>query len=144
MTFTINIVFTPINKATGNVAFICQCFYALFLIRELGLDDNNTGTNKTFIQVHKTNNQVVSGHTKFLRNKLNVVVYEENKKLSNFYWTTKLQNHPSKVRFIIYDLQLLLISKAITSVLKLMYRQIKTYNSKMHYFSEVKSLASTK
>ena len=32
------------------------------------------------------------------------------------------------------------LSKAATSVLKLMYEQIETYNFKLRYFSEVKSL----
>ena len=77
-------VVTPIDKANGNVAFICQRLYALVLIKELGfLDHNNTGTNNTHIPVHKTNNQVISCHTTFIRNKFNLVVDEENNKLPN-------------------------------------------------------------
>ena len=60
-------VVTTVDKANGNVAFICQQFDALFLIKELDSDLNNTGTNKTYIPVHKTDNQVISGHTTFLR-----------------------------------------------------------------------------
>ena len=63
-------VVIPINKANGNVAFICQWFYPLALTKELGLDLNNTGINKIYILVHKTNNQVISGHTKFLHTKI--------------------------------------------------------------------------
>ena len=40
---------TLIDKAIGKVAFICRRFYALVLRKELGLDLNNTGTNKTYI-----------------------------------------------------------------------------------------------
>ena len=52
-------------------------------MKELGLDHNNTGTNKTYIPVHKIDGQVTSDHTTFLRNKFNLVVDEENKKLPN-------------------------------------------------------------
>ena len=94
-------VVPSIDKANGNVALICQPFYPLVLIKELGLDHNNTDTNKTYIPVHKTNNQVISGHIRVLRKKFNSVVDEENKKLPNICWTLKLHKHPSKARFII-------------------------------------------
>ena len=58
---------TLIDKAIGKVAFICRRFYALVLRKELGLDLNNTGTNKTYIPVHKTNNQVITGHIIFFK-----------------------------------------------------------------------------
>ena len=74
---------TSLNEANGNITFICQYFYALVLMKELGLDHNNTGTNKTYIPVHKIDGQVTSDHTTFLRNKFNLVVDEENKKLPN-------------------------------------------------------------
>ena len=38
---------------------------------------NNIYTNKTYILVHETDNQVIAGHTTLLRNKFNLVVYEE-------------------------------------------------------------------
>ena len=58
---------TPVDKAIGNVAFICRRFHAIFLRKELGLDLNNTGTNKTYIPVHKTNNQVITGRITFFK-----------------------------------------------------------------------------
>lgn len=64
------------------------------------LDHNNTGTNKIYIPVHKTNNEVISGQTTFFGNKFNVVVDEENKNLTNIYRTPKLHKDPSKARFI--------------------------------------------
>ena len=78
-------VVTPIDKANGNIASIFQQFYALALIKELGLDFNNIVTNKTYFPVHKTNNQVISGNTTFLTNKFNLAVDEEKKKLPNIY-----------------------------------------------------------
>ena len=89
-------VVTPVNKADRNNAFICQQFYALVLIKEVGLDHNNAVTNKTCIPEYKTNNQVISGHTSFSRSNFNLLVDEETKKLSNIYWTPTLHKHPSK------------------------------------------------
>ena len=53
----------------------------------------------------------------------------------------KLHKHPSKVRFITVAPQCSVkpLSKVVTSVLKPMFKQIETYNSKMYYFSGVKS-----
>ena len=61
-------VVTPTDKTNKNVALFCQRFYALVLIKELGLDHKNIGTNKNYILVHKTNNHVISGQTTSLRN----------------------------------------------------------------------------
>ena len=104
---------TPVDKAIGNVAFICRRFHAIFLRKELGLDLNNTGTNKTYIPVHKTNNQVITGHIIFLRNKLSLVVHEENKTIPNFYWIPNPHKHPSKARFIIvaWGKQVIVVAK---------------------------------
>ena len=46
-------VYTPIDKTNSNVACICPRFYVLVPIKELGLDQNTTSTNKTYIQLNK-------------------------------------------------------------------------------------------
>ena len=56
----IEFVVTLINKANDNVALICQQFYVPFFVKELSLNQNATSTNETYIQVNKTNNQIVS------------------------------------------------------------------------------------
>ena len=61
-------VVTPTDKTNKNVALFCQRFYALVLIKELGLDHKNIGKNKNYILVHKTNNHVISGQTTSLGN----------------------------------------------------------------------------
>ena len=63
--------------------FICQQFQGFVLVEELELNDSKTSTNNSYIPVHKINSHVISGNTPFLRNKLNLVVDEENKKLLN-------------------------------------------------------------
>lgn len=54
------------------------------------------------------------------------------KKTTNIYWTPKLHKHPSKDRFITAALQCSVkpLSKAVTSELELMYKQIETHNFK--------------
>ena len=101
-------VVTTIDKDTENVVFICQQFYALVQIKELGLDHNNTNTNKNYLPVHKTNNQVVSRKTIFLRNTFNLLVHEQNKELPNIHWSPKLHKHCSKGKSIIAVPQVLL------------------------------------
>ena len=43
-------VVVPINKASGNVAFICQKHYARVLINELGL--NHVNNIKFYQRIH--------------------------------------------------------------------------------------------
>ena len=63
------------------------------------------------------------------------------KNTKNLLTFTGPHKHSSKARFMIAAPQFSVkpSSKAVTSVLKLIYKKIKTNNSKMHYFSRVKS-----
>lgn len=101
-----------------------QRVYALVLAKGLGLDQNTNSTNKTYIQVIKTNNQIIFVRTTFLRSKFNLEVNEENNKLPNIYWAPKLHKHVSKARFVIAAIQCFVrhSSKAFTFVLKLVYK----------------------
>ena len=68
--------------------------YVPSLIKKLGLDENTTNTNNTYIQVRKTGN--ISDHIKFLESKFNLEVDEENKKDPSIH-----RKPTSKTRFII-------------------------------------------
>ena len=81
------------------ITFI-QRFNALVFVKNLRLDQNITSLNKIYVQVDKTNIQVISDHTTLTKNKFNSKVSEENKELSNIYWTPKVHKHSSKARFI--------------------------------------------
>ena len=50
-------IIAPIDKATGNVAFICKKFYALVLLKELGLD--NSQGNKTYEIIHDKSSEEI-------------------------------------------------------------------------------------
>ena len=127
-------VIVPIDKASGNVAFICQRHYANVLIKELGLE-NTDNTSPTYMKVSKPINNIVSANKTFLKNKFNLEVSECNHRLPNIYWTPKLHKNPSKARFIIAAPKCSVkpLSKAVTAALKLMYKQVENYNYKSHY-----------
>lgn len=45
MTLKTSLLLPLIDKANEKITFICQQFYAFVLIKEMGLDYNNIGTN---------------------------------------------------------------------------------------------------
>ena len=60
-----NYIPRPIDKASGNVGIICRRFYALVLMKELGVTICNS--NKTFEMINTTNeNDVIDKHARFL------------------------------------------------------------------------------
>ena len=71
MIFIASLLLLQQIKANGNIAFAYQPFYTLVLINELDLDQNTTSTNNSYTQVTKTNNQVTSDPSTFLKNNLN-------------------------------------------------------------------------
>ena len=68
-------------------------------------------------------------------------VSEDNKKLPRIYWLPKLHKNPSKFRFIIAAPKCSIkpLATSITLALKLLYKQIESYNNKTSYFSGVKT-----
>ena len=68
-----------------------------------------------------------------MKDKFNLEVDEINKKLPNIYWFSKLHKNPTKARFIIATPKCLVksLSKAVTAVFKLTYKQIGNCNFKV-------------
>ena len=134
-------VIVPIDKANGNVAFICQRHYAQVLIDELGINNINNNKTNTYINVTKSAEKIIADNTSFLKQKFKLEVDKTNQKLPNIYWTPKLHKNPSKSRFIIAAPKCSVkpLSKAVTAALKLLYKQIENYNYKTHYYSSVKT-----
>ena len=95
-------IIAPIDKATGNISFICKRFYAEVLIKELGIDvteNNNSDTYKCVQNI--TADNLISKHVKNLKNKFNLNVNNENQCLPSIYWLPKMHKNPIKSRFII-------------------------------------------
>ena len=80
-------VMVHIDKAANNIAFICKCFYATFLMEELGLS-NESSSIYTRIQ-DKTPDDVFSLHQKQLKNEFNIKIDEGMKTLPDIYWIPK-------------------------------------------------------
>ena len=132
-------VIVPIDKATGNIAFVCKRFYASVIVDELGLrDQTSTSTYKSVID--KTSNEITKKHVKFLKDKFGLLDHPaENTRLPNIYWLPKMHKNPIKFRFIIAapDCSIKPLSKAVAAVFRLLQSQIESYSLKSKFFSGV-------
>lgn len=133
-------VIVPIDKASSNIALVCKRFYAEVLMKELGLLGQSACDTYEKVE-NRTEKQLIEEDCKTLNTKFNLPVPEASKKLPHIYWIPKLHKNPIKFRFIIAapDCSIKPLSKAITKIFKLFYRQIETYNAKSYFFSHVKS-----
>ena len=134
-----NFVITPIDKATGNVAIICKRFYAMVLLKELGMSDNTS--TETYKTLSSSKDEIINSQTQSLKQRFNLDVNSDNQCLPQIYWLPKMHKTPTKFRFIIAAPKCAIkpLSKSITSIFKLFYNQIETYNNKSHFYSGVKT-----
>ena len=133
-------VIAPIDKASNNIAFICKRFYAMVLVKELGLDSTNG--NETYVSLNEASKErIIQEHVIKLGEAFNLTVPEKSKILPHIYWLPKLHKNPIKFRFIIAapDCSMKPLAKAVTKLFKLFYKQIERYNEKTFYFSSIKS-----
>ena len=86
----------PIDKASGNVAFICQRHYAQVLVNELGLNNVNNITSM-HAAVTEALDKTISEKASFLKNKFNLDVMD----IKNVYWPPKLYRNSTKARFVL-------------------------------------------
>ena len=132
-------VICPIDKAAGNVAVICKKFYAIILMKELGLIDNTLSS--TYVTVNeKTAEEIINKNVSDLKRKFNInKVDKDHLRLPQMHWIPKLHKSPIKARFIVASPKCSVksLSKDVTSVFKLFYKQIEAYNLKSRYFSGV-------
>ena len=133
-------VIVPIDKAAGNVAFVCKRFYAEVIVKELGLNGGVACPTYECIRDLRIND-IVHKDVLQLDEKFNLTVPDESKVLPHIYWLPKLHKNPIKFRFIIAAPKCSIkpLSQTITKVFKLFYRQIEAYNAKSRFFSSVKT-----
>lgn len=131
-------VVVPIDKATGNVALVCKRHYANVLISELGLQNN---VSTTYVQLHDTDpNNIVTKNIDDLSKIFGIRdIKSENFCLPTIYWMPKMHKNPIKSRFIIAApiCSIKPLSKAITQIFRLFYKQIEAYNKKCQFFTGV-------
>ena len=65
----------------------------------------------------------------------------ENHRLPNMYWKSKIHKNPIKARFIIASPKSSIkpLARTITSIFRVLFRQIQTYNNKCRFFTGVKT-----
>ena len=131
-------VITPIDKASNNIAFICKRHYIEVLVKELGLRD---GHNNTYTPVNSNLADIIEKHTNDMHTLFGIKIPNNMKMLPDIYWIPKLHKTPIKERFIIASKECTLkqLNKDITSIFKLAYKQVETYNRKAHKFSGINS-----
>ena len=132
-------VVVPIDKATGNISLVCKRFYASVIAKELGMGENNS--TYTYSQVtNKTAEDIINSNIRDLKQKFGIDnISLDNHCLPNMYWLPKIHKTPIKARFIIASPKSSIkdLSKAITSVFRLFYKQIENYNDKCRFFTGV-------
>ena len=133
-------VIVPIDKASGNIAFICKRFYAKVLLDELGLV-GQLGSSTYESLENKNVDEIINNHSQKLKFKFDLDVPSQSKMLPHIYWLPKLHKNPIKFRFIIAapNCSIKPLSQTITKIFKLFYRQIEKHDSKLQFFSSVKT-----
>ena len=133
-------VITHIDKATGNIAIICKRHYASVLVQELNYQNKKTTLNPTYQKINEPISTIVKESISELKNIFRIDnISLENQCLPKMYWIPKMHKTPSKSRFIVAAPKCSIkpLSKAITSVFKLFYKQIEAYNKKSRFFTGV-------
>ena len=83
----------PIDKAANNVAFVCKRYYALVLLKELGLVGSSTSTYSNISQ--HTPDDIIKRHQEEMKSLFNISVPDSMLSLPDIYWTPKLIKRPS-------------------------------------------------
>ena len=88
---SLTIIVTPIGKANGNIAVICEGVCALTPSKQLRLRGSHVSTPKTYKTcVNKINNQLISNHGCTNLINFNTSLIAENKSLPTIYQTAIL------------------------------------------------------
>ena len=58
-------VIVPADKASNNIVFVCKAHYINCLIKELGIDSNNSG-NPTYKRTTFDKDEILQNHKSFM------------------------------------------------------------------------------
>ena len=134
-------VLCPIDKATGNISFICKRFYAKVLADELGIRNNRPNNSQsTYIKEDiRTDTDIIAKNKADLFNKFNLSLTDNQERLPHMYWLPKKHKNPVKFRFIVAapECSIKPLARNLTDIFKLFYQQIEQYNKKATFFSGV-------
>ena len=123
----------PIDKAANNVAFICKRFYVEVILQEIGIIGRG---NVTYEKIDRDRMNIVDENVAYSK-RLGFTVSDKDLDLPGIYWIPKKHKHPTGKRFIIASkhCSTKLISKSISLVFKLIYRQIENFHTKSKFLS---------
>ena len=133
-------IIAPIDKATGNIAIICKRHYASVLVKELGLLNNNNPMPTYEVVNNISSEDIINRNVNDLSKLFGITdAKEDNHCLPRMYWLPKMHKNPTKARFIVAAPKCSVkpLSKTVTSVFKLFFKQIESYNNKSKFFSGV-------
>lgn len=126
-------VIVPIDKAANNVSFICKRFYVEVILSEIGIIGEG---NHTYLRSTTLKDEIIDVNVEYSKT-LKMEVCEKEKDLPIMYWIPKKHKTPTGKRFIIASklCSTKKISKAVSSVFKLIYNQVENYHSKAKFLS---------
>ena len=126
-------VMVPIDKATNNIAFICKKYYIDRILKEIGLD----GTPSTTYEISNQNSETINSINFELCERLYLNIPKDSDTLPIMYWIPKLHKTPTGARFIIAAKKCSIkpLSKAISRVFKLIFKQIESFHAKSKFYS---------
>ena len=132
-------VMVPIDKAANNIAFVCKRYYALVILKELGLIGTSTSTYTSIDDI--TPEDIIQKHRNELKQQYDIIVEDNMFTLPDIYWLPKLHKNPVGFRFIIASKHCTIkqLSKNISSAFSLFQKQINAYHTKTHFYSGIKT-----
>ena len=126
-------VLVPIDKAANNVAIICKKHYVQVLMKEIGILGSG---NETYVRAKHSNEEIIDENVEYSK-RLGLSVIEKDKALPIMYWTPKMHKTPTGARFIVASktCSTKVISKSVSSVFKLIYKQINNFHKNAKFLS---------
>ena len=126
-------VFVPIDKAANNVAIICKRYYAEVILKEIGVVGPESST---YIKANKSAEEIIDENITYTK-RMGFEVNDKEKSLPIMYWTPKMHKTPVGARFIIASkhCSTKAISKAVSSIFQLIFRQTENFHKKAKYIS---------
>ena len=127
-------VLVPIDKAANNIAIICKRHYIEVILKEIGhLGEEG---NNTYVKSGREASEIISENNEYT-SRLKFQTEEDDNILPVMYWTPKMHKTPIGKRFIIASKKCSTkkISKAVSSIFKLIYNQILNFHKNAKFLS---------
>ena len=124
----------PIDKAANNFSFICKRFYVTRLLAEVGMLNDNS---QTYEHLDKDYHQIINENIQLCK-RYGLEVGDREQCLPFMYWIPKMHKNPVDSRFIVASAKCSTkpLSKAVSTVFKLIFKQIRNFHDKSTFYSQ--------